>query len=135
MIHFSFFESRATIISILLVMLPVSLFAQDVIAPPSLGQKTQGEPANVSLSTESTQNSDEPTPTTNEPDNDSTSLLGTTQISELRRENGQVYRIKLEHSSGSKQYLDADPADGKINTKSRDIEETPNLAKWRLGSW
>ena len=62
-------------------------------------------------------------------------LLGTTRISERRHENGRIYRIELEHSSGSKQVIEEFDSDGKIQSTSNDIEETPNLPKWRLGSW
>ena len=128
--------------------LSVSAFAQEPIEPPSLGQNTQGEPAVLNeeeaiSSSEVLNETIDPSTITNEleaEDQNQSSrsplrLLGTTKINELRRENGQIYRIEFEHSSGSKQVIEEFDSDGKIQSKSNDIEETPNLPKWRLGSW
>ena len=99
--------------------------------PPSLGEDTKGEPA-----------VDERTPLGSDDVSDqdqkvsvSDSLLGTAKIKESKRENGQRYLIELEHSTGSKQYIEENDSDGKIESTSNDIEETPNLPKWKLGSW
>jgi hypothetical protein len=62
-------------------------------------------------------------------------LLGTTTVTESKRESGQVYMIELDHSSGAKQYIEETDSDGKIQSTSNDIEETPNLPKWKIGSW
>ena len=62
-------------------------------------------------------------------------LFGSTTITEHKRENGQVYAIEIEHSSGSKQFIEETDADGLSNSKTKDLEEEPNIAKWRLGSW
>lgn len=102
--------------------------------PPSLGQDTKGEPAveepeaqsETALGTSATE---EPEPQA------STSPFGTATVTESRRESGQVYLIELEHSSGAKQYIEENDSDGNIESEATDIEDTPNLPKWRLGSW
>ena len=110
-------------------------------APPELGEETKGAPAVVESSTESaTQNPDEQEASADgdgvdEPASGVDNLLGTAKITESKRENGQVYRIELEHSSGAKQYIEETDSDGKIESTSNDIEETPNLPKWKIGSW
>lgn len=111
--------------------------AQDTIAPPEIGQETKGVPADLSeernKGTEAAKaeaiTDEELTPTTNK------SFLGSAKITESKRESGQIYLIELEHSSGSKQYIEETDSDGKIESTSNDIEETPNLPKWKLGSW
>lgn len=137
MIQLSFMMSqsakKACHALLLLCILPVSVLAQDAIAPPTLGQETQGEPA-IPNSPEVSQDSND-TSVEDDSADKKTSLFGKTEISELRRESGQVYRIELKHPNGSKQYIDEFDSDGKIESKDNDIEETPNLAKWRLGSW
>lgn len=124
--------------ALLLISLPLYAQTTGTIAPPSLGQETKGETVVIdefvpddSANAEATADTSQSTPESKR-DN---GLLGTTKISELRRDNGQIYRIELEHSSGSKQYIDEFDSDGKIESTTNDIEETPNLAKWRLGSW
>lgn len=104
--------------------------------PPSLGEETKGTPAydeNAPLDTITSDDQDK-----NEARNEDSvadSLFGTAQVTESRRENGQRYLIELEHSTGSKQYIEENDSDGKIESTSNDIEETPNLPKWKLGSW
>ena len=102
-------------------------------APPALGEETKGEPAKdiVEKSVDEDVHADEQQ--SGAPISDS--LLGTTKVTESRYENGRLYRIELHHSSGSKQYIEELDSDGKIESTSNDIEETPNLAKWKLGSW
>jgi len=140
--------TRLSKIIFLALGLSLSALAQEPIEPPSLGQNTQGKPAvlneeeNVSNS-EALNETIDPSTITNELEAEDQSessrsplrLLGTTKINELRRENGRIYRIEFEHSSGSKQVIEEFDSDGKIESKSNDIEETPNLPKWRLGSW
>ena len=125
--------------ALLLLTLPTSLWAQDVISPPSLGQQTQGEAVAESPASAPSTISPKPNDTAqiidDKPQGVASQLLGTTQISELRRENGRVYRIELEHSSGSKQTIDEFSSDGKFESTDNDIEDAPSLAKWTLGSW
>lgn len=104
------------------------------IAPPALGEETKGTPAipegspyKPEISSE-TEQADEDEVVSNSP-------FGRAKITESRRESGQVYLIELEHSFGSKQYIEETDSDGKIESTSNDIEETPNLPKWKLGSW
>ena len=119
----------------LLLFLPVFALAQEILAPPSLGQETKGVPAAIEKTT-----NEQSTPTgevaeESQQEKANHGLLGRTQINEQRRENGQIYRIELKHSSGSTQYIEENDSDGKLESTSNDIEETPNLAKWRIGSW
>jgi len=115
------------------VMLCTNLAAQtqDAIEPPSIGQKTKGTPAIVETETVSAveyQASDQASA-------DDKTLFGEAKIVERRRENGQVYRIELEHPLGSKQYIDDHDMDGEVKNDDSDLESAPNLAKWRIGSW
>ncbi len=114
-----------------------SAFSQ--IAPPTMGEETKGTPAVIEDQGGNLQpvKADEVETPKNEEEKKKSvfSALGTTKITESRRESGQVYRIELEHSTGSKQYIEETDSDGKIQSTSNDIEETPNLPKWKLGSW
>lgn len=128
-------------ISALLFVLPINntLAQQDIIAPPSMGDETKGTPAQIedrsgNLQPVTTEDVDT-SPVDSDQKGGIFSALGTTKITESKRESGQVYRIELEHSMGSKQYIEEHDSDGKIQSTSNDIEETPNLPKWKLGSW
>lgn len=114
------------------LLLSTQAVAQSAIEPPSIGQETKGTPA----ITETNNNHKAVVPSADTVEDDKNqSLFGKAKVTELRRENGQVYLIELEHSSGSKQYIQENDSDGKIESTSNDIEETPNLPKWKLGSW
>jgi len=104
-----------------------------VIAPPALGEETKGTPVALELNSVSTEGETSADDSTEQ--ETVKSLFGKSKITESKRENGQVYLIELEHSSGSKQYIEENDSDGKIQSTSNDIEETPNLPKWKLGSW
>lgn len=114
-----------------------SAFAQ--LAPPTMGEETKGTPAQIEDQGGQLQTvkAEEVTVADNEEEQKKSvfSALGTTKITESKRESGQVYRIELEHSGGSKQYIEETDSDGKIQSTSNDIEETPNLPKWKIGSW
>ena len=112
--------------------------------PPAFGEETKGKPAisetnaeedsaKTAKSAESSSSQD----TDNEDGQQSfaDNLLGEATITESRRENGQVYLIELEHSSGSKQYIEENDSDGKLSADGNDLEDEPNLPKWKLGSW
>jgi len=120
-----------TAASTLLLCANLITVAQDAIEPPSIGQKTKGTPAIVETETVSAvehQASDQ-TATQDK------ALFADAKVIERRRENGQVYRIELEHPLGARQYLDDDNMDGEVKTDDSSLEEAPNLAKWRIGSW
>lgn len=126
---------NAVIALAIATLLASSALAQT--APPTLGQETkgtpavtEGEPLPETEQTPDTQSSEQ-TNTENESDG----ILGTATITELRRENGQIYEIELDHSLGGKQYIQENDSDGNIESTSNDLEETPNLPKWKLGSW
>lgn len=118
---------------------PTLVLAQQ--APPELGQETKGTPAvdetapsqSEGVTESAAANQSDETETQSRSGIDG--LLGKAQIVESKRESGQVYLIELEHSSGAKQYIEENDSDGKIESTSNDIEETPNLPKWKLGSW
>jgi hypothetical protein len=126
-----FTKHRSLALSVLLAFTLSPLAWAQTSPPPSIGEETKGIPA-----------FDETTPISDEVEGDKeskastvTSLFGTSHVTESRRENGQRYLIELEHSTGSKQYIEENDSDGKIESTSNDIEETPNLPKWKLGSW
>jgi hypothetical protein len=110
-------------------------------APPELGQETKGTPAvdETAIDATSSINNRESATKTGEKKAEKgaaiDNLLGTTTVKESRRESGQRYLIELDHSSGAKQYIEETDSDGKIESTSNDIEETPNLPKWKIGSW
>ena len=110
--------------------------AQDTISPPAIGQETKGTPA-VDETAPSTQIGEGQNEGVDKESNNgaSDSIFGNATITESRRESGQLYMIELEHSAGSKQYIEETGSDTKIESTSNDIEETPNLPKWKIGSW
>ena len=109
--------------------------------PPNLGEETKGTPAIE----ESTSNTDVTEQAANTETADagpdeagetrSTSIFGKSTVVESRRENGQVYSIELQHSNAPTQYIEETNSDGNIEFESKDVEDTPNLPKWKLGSW
>lgn len=109
-------------------------------APPEFGEETKGTPAIAEQASSSelksaAQQSADAADIGEQETTGIDSLLGKAEITESKRQNGQVYLIELEHSSGAKQYIEETDSDGKIESTSNDIEETPNLPKWKLGSW
>jgi hypothetical protein len=117
-------------------------FAQSVIEPPTIGQETKGAPAIAEVPAADSVGSVKATTSTADKNTEQVkptkgidSLLGKATITESKRDSGQRYLIELKHSSGSKQYIEETDSDGKIESTSNDIEETPNLAKWKIGSW
>lgn len=114
-------------------------FAQSAIAPPTIGQETKGTPAIAegppAYSASSDKGSNDKDSKQGRQTRGIDSLLGKATITESKRDSGQRYLIELEHSSGTKQYIQETDSDGKIESTSNDIEETPNLAKWKIGSW
>ena len=100
--------------------------------PPSLGEETKGVPA-IDETTPVIKDGKKAAQKKNSSAVDG--VFGKAHVTESRRENGQRYRIELEHSGGAKQYIEENDSDGKIESTGNDIEETPNLPKWKLGSW
>ena len=107
--------------------------------PPTFGQETKGKPAIPEIkktnSKEKAMESLSAKEQADASDSLTTNLLGKATIRESRRESGQVYRIELEHSSGSKQYIEENDSDGELDSDGMDFDDTPNLPKWKLGSW
>ncbi len=106
--------------------------------PPAFGENTKGTPAVPEVETQTQTKEGAKTAEGDDekkPQSFANALLGEATITESRRENGQVYRIELEHSSGSKQYIEENDSDGQLTKDSVDLEDTPNLPKWKLGSW
>lgn len=117
--------------------------------PPTLGQETKGLPADLEEATNSQtplsetegerleQEASLQTESDNEQKpNNIDSLLGTATVTESKRQNGQRYRIELEHSLGGKQYLEENDSDGKLEPSgNEENEKNTNIPKWRLGSW
>ena len=109
--------------------------------PPSLGEETKGVPAIEDLVIEDQAaaaqetTSEEVTEAENSDDEKKPSFFGKTTIVETKRENGQVSSIELKHSNAPPQYIEETDSDGNIKIESNDLEDTPNLPKWKLGSW
>lgn len=128
-----------SILAIALLCINSSAFAQDAqstIAPPSLGQETKGTPAyeeRAPLPKKTIQaKKAKELPSEKEAEQD---ILGTASITESRRENGQVYEVEIDHSLGGKQYFEKNGSDDSLETTPQDLEDTPNLPKWKLGTW
>lgn len=103
--------------------------------PPSLGEETKGKPALAETSQTNSATSDASASAEEaQADDENTSIFGAS-IVESRRESGQVYSIELQHSNAPTQYIEETDSDGNIEYESNDLEETPNLPKWKLGSW
>lgn len=131
-----------SLLLITFLTLSSALFAQTA-PPPAFDEDTKGEPAVDETNTETTETDSADSAVTNEsnaedettdPSSIST-ILGDAKIKEYRRENGQLYQIELDHSAGSKQYIQDDDSDGKIQATDNDLQAEPNLPKWRLGRW
>lgn len=122
-----------------MLLLSFSLALSTAIAqtapPPTFGESTKGEPAMPETKPDQSDSNAQSASTDDESEALSNNLLGEATIKESRRESGQVYRIELEHSSGSKQYIEENDSDGQIESNGIDLEDTPNLPKWKLGSW
>lgn len=133
------------------LLLTANALAQTA-SPPEFGQETKGTPAVTEKpivvektvtpkETEAAADTDQPVEVSEqtaqpaEQKERQPSFLGNATITESRRENGQLYLVEFEHSAGAKQYMEENDSDGKIESTSNDIEETPNLPKWKIGSW
>ena len=105
--------------------------------PPTLGEETKGSPAIEESSAEIKTIPGKATPLAEDKKTEGkkNSVLGTSTVIESRRESGQVYSIELHHSNAPTQYIEETDSDGNIESQSNDLEETPNLPKWKLGSW
>lgn len=112
----------------------VSVAQAQTAPPPTLGQDTKGEPA-VEEPEAKTETAEPTSPSEEADAAPNASPFGSATVTESRRESGQVYLIELEHSSGAKQYIEENDSDGNIESQASDIEDTPNIPKWRLGSW
>lgn len=133
--------SDLTKISILPLAICAALFVATSHAqtapPPTLGEDTKGTPAIEESSTEikTIPSNTAPLAEDTKTESKKTSVLGRSTVIESRRESGQVYSIELQHSNAPTQYIEETDSDGNIESQSNDLEETPNLPKWKLGSW
>ncbi len=108
--------------------------AAQTAPPPNFGDETKGEPA-IEESTHS-KSSDKAIPeASNNVEEQPTGGISRATVVESRRESGQVYSIELQHSKAPNQYIEETDSDGNIEFQSNDLEETPNLPKWKIGSW
>jgi len=131
----AFSTARIFAISFIFALTSHVALAQDTIAPPSLGQDTKGTPAfdeKAPLPVSKAQTEANKAESEAETEQD---ILGTASITESRRENGQVYEVEIDHSLGGKQYFEKNDSDGSLETTPADLEDTPNLPKWKLGTW
>ncbi|MFT6032028.1 MAG: hypothetical protein ACI854_000555 [Arenicella sp.] len=134
-----YFSSLRQITVVLLAissMLFVSAGQAQTASPPQLGEETKGTPA-IEEQTAKVETPVAKTATSIDEklSTKKTSLLGTSTIIESRRESGQIYSIELQHSNAPTQYIQETDSDGNIEFESNDLEETPNLPKWKIGSW
>lgn len=120
---------------------PTNVVAQTA-PPPAFGEDTKGKPAipetDAQAADAETDTSSAAAKTGDDGEGEKSfadNLLGEATITESRRESGQVYLIELEHSSGSKQYIEENDSDGKLSADGTDPEDEPILPKWKLGSW
>jgi hypothetical protein len=115
----------------------VSVGHAQTAPPPTLGENTKGTPAIEEPSTENKAFSEQATQKAKnqETDGKKSTALGASTVIESRRESGQIYSIELQHSNAPTQYIEETDSDGNIESKSNDLEETPTLPKWKLGSW
>jgi len=126
--------SRLLIIGLIFTICSHAVNAQDVLSPPNLGQETKGTPAVDETAPLPKTEKTLTTQQTSEPDAEQ-DFLGTASITESRRESGQVYEVEIDHSLGGKQYFEENDSDGSLETTPKDLEDTPNLPKWKLGTW
>ena len=126
----------ATVGAVLIISgaLMISVGQAQTAPPPNLGEETKGVPAieeSAFQSDKAISNDVSAGKTVKK----STSVFGDSTVVESRRESGQVYSIELQHSNAPTQYIEETDSDGDIESTSNDLEETPNLPKWKLGSW
>ncbi|MFT6406683.1 MAG: hypothetical protein ACJAQ6_000093 [Arenicella sp.] len=114
----------------------VSVSHAQTAPPPKLGQETKGTPAIEERANEVNAPGSETDSAKDEKmESKKTSIFGNATVIESRRESGQIYSIELQHSSAPTQYIEETDSDGNIEYQSNDLEETPNLPKWKIGSW
>ena len=131
-----------SLVLVTLLTLSSALLAQTA-PPPAFGEETKGEPAPAELEQTATETEELEGVSSNDADSSQvdagssgiSNLLGDATITESRRENGQVYEVELDHSAGAKQYIQDSDSDGKLQPTGNDLEEEPNIPKWRLGRW
>jgi len=117
-----------TLCGLLSIAASFQAYATDT-APPTIGQQTKGTPAvpeSIETPSKSSENSSQAS---------DTEQANTFSSKEYKRENGQVYRLELKHPNAPHQYIDRTGSEGNIESTDNDIEDTPNLPKWKLGSW
>ena len=134
--------SDLTKISILPLAICAALYVGTSYAqtapPPTLGEETKGTPAieePTSVKNKTVSSKAAPNAKDKKSESKKAGILGTSTVVESRRESGQVYSIELRHSNAPTQYIEETDSDGNIESKSNDLEETPNLPKWKIGSW
>lgn len=121
-------------LAILLQVSFVTVSAAQTAPPPNLGEETKGKPAIVDTNSDESQ-AEKSISKTEASAEEKVSAFGTATVTESRRESGQLYRIELEHSAGAKQVIEENDSDGNIENTESGIDDTPNLPKWKLGSW
>ena len=113
----------------------------DIAQPPTVERTAGSSVQAASQTTSATQSTPETLQESQKPKEEAATntganrLFGKTKITERKHENGLVYSIELEHSSGAKQYIEDNDADGLNDTSTNNIDDNPSIAKWRLGSW
>lgn len=108
--------------------------AAQTAPPPNFGDETKGEPA-IEESAQANSSNTPSSEASKEIEEQTTGGISRATVVESRRESGQVYSIELQHSNAPNQYIEETDSDGNIEYQSNDLEETPNLPKWKIGSW
>jgi hypothetical protein len=107
--------------------LEAPLLAQEVPAPPAIGDNTRGEPAElIDTINTSEQSATNQTAATEETDPIETSY---------RRE-GHLYELKVSPRIGADQYILDENKDGKIQRVEEGLDTSnANIPKWKIGSF
>lgn len=104
-----------------------SLIAQEVPAPPSLGENTRGEPTEIIDTVEVPEKS-----TTNE-------TVVTEEVDPIEtsyRREGHRYEVKVSPRVGADQYIVDENKDGKIQRVEEGLDTSnANIPKWKIGSF
>ena len=133
---------HALVLLLLALLTPLSAVQanDDPLAPPQVNQQgetlvPQPSSERLNAQTAQTEEADRAQATTVQSNSAVDNLLGTTRVTEIRRDNGTPFLIELEHSSGTKQYIQDNDADGLSGSAAQDIEKPAAISSWQIGSW
>ena len=103
------------------------LVAQEVPAPPSLGENTLGEPAELIDTIDATERSTA---------SQASETEDTDPIETSYRREGHRYEVKVSPRIGADQYILDENKDGKIQRVEEGLDTSnANIPKWKIGSF